>query len=127
MHCANLIQRIVTDITERHAWLLDNEAKKPATWADNLHESLSTELKDLENQIKDGKRVVRLSGTLHEKNILRRDLSRLESGRAAKAYELFQKEVEIRAKRDALYEAIEAKLTQTQQEQSLFTIQWSVT
>lgn len=123
---SDLKQGVIVEAAERQAAYLDQEAEKLDAWADDLRESLETELRDLEREVKEAKKLVRTAGNLTEKVAHRRDLNRLETAKAKKAYEIFEKNMEIGAKRDELYDSIEATLHQTQEEKPLFTIRWTV-
>lgn len=122
----DLVQRVIVEATERQAAYLDEEAEKLDQWADDLRASLETELKELERQVKETKKLVRHAGNAIQKVAYRRDLNRLESARAKKNYEIFEKNMEIEKKRDELYDSIEATLRQTQTSEDLFTIRWTV-
>ena len=98
-------------------WKLDR-------WGEDKRNSLKLALKDLEDQIKDVRKLARLAHNLPEKLKLEREKRLLETKRdeAWRAYDIAAKEVERR--KDALMDEVEKKMAQQITEQHLFTIRW---
>jgi adenine-specific DNA-methyltransferase len=87
---------------------------------------LEHEIKDLDRQIRDTKRVSKLAPTLEEKLVVQRRLHLLETQRNQKRRTLFEAQDEIDQQRDALIEAIAGRLKATVSAHELFVARYSV-
>jgi ERCC4-related helicase len=120
---AGQIQRAVS---ERNARFFGEEADKLDGWADDLKVGLEREIKEIDRQIKEARRAATAALTLEEKLAGQKQIKSLEVLRNAKRRNLFEAQDEIDRQRAALIAQIEAKLEQTTEITSLFTIRWSL-
>lgn len=116
-----VIQR---SISERNAKFFEVEAEKLDGWADDLKVALEREIKDLDRQIKEAKRMATLTPTLEEKLAGQKQIKALESQRNGKRRALFDAQDEVDRRREQLIGDIEGKLRQTMTDTEVFTIQW---
>ena len=117
-------ERIRKGISERNARFFEMEADKLDGWADDLKVGLERELKDLERQIKEARRVATVALTLEEKLAGQKAVKALEAERSNKRRSLFDAQDRIDAQRADLIAQIEGKLDQKVGLDSLFTIRW---
>ena len=104
-----------------------NEAReKLEKWADDLILAAEKALKDTKEQIKINQRQARLAISLDEQHEIQQKIQKLEKQQRRQRQEIFTVEDEIIAKRDALINALERRLTQKTQSERLFTIEWEV-
>jgi adenine-specific DNA-methyltransferase len=115
------IQRTVS---ERNAKFFEVEAEKLDGWADDLKVALEREIKDLDRQIKEAKRLATLTPTLEEKLAGQKQIRALESQRNGKRRALFDAQDEVDQQREQLISGIESKLRQTVTDTEVFTIGW---
>jgi len=111
-------------IGERNGRFLEVEAEKLEGWADDLKLGLEREIKDLDRQIKEVRRGAAGALSLEDKLAGQKRIKTLEVQRKEKRRSLFDAQDEIDAKRDTLIAGIEAKLSQSADLRSLFTIRW---
>ena len=104
-----------------------NEAReKLERWADDLVLAAEKTLKDTKEQIKICQRQARLATNLDEQHEIQQKIQKLEKQQRRQRQEIFQVEDSIIAKRDALIDALERRLTQKTESERLFTIEWTV-
>ncbi len=95
-------------------------------WATDQQKSLRTNLKELDDGIKDLKRQIRQSNTLPDKIALQKKVKAIEKRRdeAWRNYDQAAREVEN--KKDELIDTVESRLSQTMTDDVLFKIQWQI-
>ncbi len=121
------LAEIVGTMTDRNTRWFETEIEKMDQWAGDRRTSLKTELADLDDEIKDGKKQARLAPTLPEKLDRQRNLRTLE-GRRDEAWRAFDAATrDIERQKDALLDDITDRLRQNISEQELFTIRWTLT
>lgn len=104
-----------------------NEAReKLEKWADDLVLAAEKALKDTKEQIKILQRQARLATHLEEQHEIQQKIQKLEKQQRRQRQEIFKVEDVIIAKRDALIESLERRLSQKTETSSLFTIEWAV-
>jgi hypothetical protein len=104
-----------------------NQARdKLEKWADDMVLSAEKRLADTKEQIKALRRQARQAVTLDEQHHIQQNIQKLEKQQRRQRQEIFQVEDEIMAKRDALIESLERRLSQKTVTERLFTIAWSV-
>lgn len=118
--------RIVEEIGQRNAVFFDEEMDKLDFWASDQQNSLKTSLKELGDQIKELKRQIRQTNTLPDKIALQKKVKELEKRRDDAWRDYDQAAREIEKKKDELIDIVEARLSQTITENTLFTIQWTI-
>jgi len=115
------IQRM---ISERNARFFEVEAEKLDGWADDLKMGLEREIKELDRQIKEARRVATAALTLEEKLAGQKQVKALEAQRNQKRRTLFDAQDEVDQRREVLIVDIESKLQQRRDGRILFTIRW---
>lgn len=117
---------IINDIGERNAVFFDEEMDKLDRWAADQQKSLRTNLKELDDKIKELKRVVRQTNSLPEKITLQKKVKGIEKRRdeAWRSYDQAARQIE--QKKDNLIDTVEARLSQTVTDEILFQVEWKI-
>ncbi len=100
--------------------------EKLEQWADDQVLSSEKALLDTKEQIKILRRSSRQAQTLQAAHEVQQQLQKLEKLQSQQRREIFNVEDQIRDRRDALVEALERRLTQSSQVETLFSIRWAV-
>ena len=104
-----------------------NEARERLEkWAEDMILASEKELKDTKNQIKVLTRQSRLATTLQEQLEFQEKIQTLEKKKRRHRQEIFDLEDEISDKRDDLITALEKRMTQKTELETLFTLHWKV-
>jgi SNF2 family DNA or RNA helicase len=119
-------KHLLGDISERNAVFFDEEMEKLDKWAADQQKTLKSDLKDLDEQIKELKKEARRTSNLPDKLKMRRKTQTLEKKRdtAWKAYDSAAREIE--QKKDELIDEVEARLDQQTSSVPLFHIRWKL-
>jgi adenine-specific DNA-methyltransferase len=104
----------------------DEEVVKLDHWSDDLKQSMEREIKDLDKQIREARKVAALAGSLREKLEGQKAIKTLESTRKERRKRLFDAQDEIDGRRDELIEQIELQLGQKKSVTPLFTVRWNL-
>ena len=115
------------EISVRNAAILEAEAQKLDGWADDLKLGLEREIKELDRQIKEARRVASAAPSLEEKLVGQKQIRELETQRNSKRRSLFEAQDRVDRQRDGLIQSIEEKMTQETTKSSIFTVRWSLT
>lgn len=117
---------ILTQLAAKQAAWFEDEMEKLNFWADDKRKGLKSELKDYDDQIAALKKEARLAANLPDKLAIQKKLRDLDKKRdeAWKAYDADSKQIE--AQKDTLLDTVEARLQQTVEERTVFTVHWSV-
>ncbi len=117
---------ILDDIGLRNGNYFEVELEKLDKWGEDKRSSLKLTLKELDDQIKNLKKEVRLAPNLPEKLKLEKEKRKLETERdeAWKEYDNAAKDIE--KNKDKLIDEIEKKLEQLMHQKELFLIRWSL-
>jgi hypothetical protein len=113
-------------IALRNARFFEAEAEKLEGWADDLKLGLEREIKDIDRQIKEARRVATAALTLEEKLSGQKQIKALESLRSQKRRNLFDAQDDVEAQRDRFIQSLESKLTQQTSSKVLFCVRWSL-
>ncbi len=115
---------IVSRLDTRNGEFFEAELDKLDRWGEDRRATLKARLRELEDAIKTIKRDARLAANLPLKLNLEREKRGLESERdeAWKKYEDAARDIE--ARKDALIDEVEKKLSQHLSRKTLFTIRW---
>ena len=118
---------LVGESAARNAHWFDVEMEKLDHWAEDRRASLKTELSDLDDALKEAKKLARIAPTLPEKLERQRAVRTLEDKRehAWKAYDAAGREID--RQKDAVLDQISRQLEQKIDEQPLFTLRWKLT
>jgi len=115
---------IKRNISERNARFYEAEADKLEGWADDMKLSLEREIKDLDRQISEARRLARAALTLEEKLAGQKQIKALESLRSQRRRSLFDAHDQVDKQRNDLIAVIEGKLSQKSELKTLFAIRW---
>ncbi len=117
-------QELVDRIASRDTSWFDVEMDKLDRWADDRRVSLKAELDDLEQKIKEKRRMARQAANLPDKLERQRELRKLESQRdeAWRTYDQASRDVE--RKKDDLLDDMGDRMTQRTEEERLFVLRW---
>lgn len=113
-------------ISERNGRFFEVEAEKLESWASDLKLGLEREIKEIDRQIKDARRIAISALTLEDKLAGQKQIKALESRRNEKRRSLFEAQDQVDKQREILIAGIEAKLTQNISSSTLFTIRWTL-
>lgn len=116
----------ITDALDRNAAYLDEEAEKLDKWADDLRQSIRSQIKDLDTEVELAKRAIKLTGSGSDRLAARRQVNQLEAQRDEKEADSRRQTREITERREELYTAVEERLKQDNTEVPLFTIRWNI-
>ena len=114
------------DISKRNARFFEAESAKLDDWADDLKVGLEREIKDLDRQIKEARRLATAALTLEEKLAGQKQVRVLESERNQRRRSLFEAQDAVDQRREELIAQIEEKLTQRCTVEPVFTIRWRI-
>jgi ERCC4-related helicase len=119
-------QNILNTIESANLAYINEEDEKLELWADDKAKSLRLSLKEIEDAIKEQKKLSRQCANTAEKLKIMMQIRSLEDKRdeAWKDYEDAKKE--INTKKDDLLDEISARLEQKEEVEELFTIKWRV-
>jgi len=117
---------IARQLDERNAVYFDEETGKLDSWADDLKFGLETEIKQLDKDIKEAKKVASTSMSLALKLEHQKKLRELEQTRNAKRRSLYEAQDRIDEQRDTLIKKVEKQLQCTVNKVTLFTVKWSL-
>jgi predicted nucleic acid-binding Zn-ribbon protein len=87
---------------------------------------LERELKELDREIKEGRRSAMGATSLQEKLAAQKELKKAEAQRTQKRRELYDAQDAVDVRRDELIENIERQLGQSDKLETLFSVCWSV-
>ena len=119
-------QAVIKEVNDRNLSFFEQEVSKLDDWADDLKEGLEQAIKELDKMIKQIRREAKIAATLEEKLALQKQQKNLESQRNQSRRELFDKQDEVDARREAIIESLENKLNRKTHSEALFTIDWRV-
>ena len=119
--------KALVEIERRNLKYFDEEVEKLDRWAEDLKTGLEREIKELDQQIREVKRLSASAPSLQEKLEHQRRLKELDTERRTKRKRLFEAHDEIDAKRDGLIGDIEQRLQQKVSFDPLMTIRWAIT
>jgi adenine-specific DNA-methyltransferase len=113
-------------VSLRNTEYFENEADKLDGWAEDLKLGLEREIKDIDKQIRETRRLSIAALSLDEKLKYQKEIRNLESTRNTKRKSLFDAQDDIDRRRGELIAEIEAKLKIEHNRETLFEIEWRV-
>jgi len=119
-------QGIIGGISAKNAAYFEVELDKLDKWGEDRRSSLRQTLKELDDRVKELKKLARLAPNLPEKLQHEKERRQLEGKRDEAWREYDGAAREIEKKKDQLIDEIEKKLRQEVTEQELFTIRWKI-
>jgi hypothetical protein len=117
---------VLREINQRNLSYFEQEVQKLDAWADDLKLGIEQEIKELDRQIKEVRRIAAVAPTLEEKLSWQKQQRELENQRTKLRRELFSRQDVIESERNDLINQLEFKLRQDVQEQTLFTVEWEL-
>ena len=124
--CDNKKAQIIEQIGAKNGAYFEIELDKLDKWGEDKRNSLRLILKDLDDRIKELKKLARLAPNLPEKLPLEKERRQMEGKRDEAWREYDNAARDIEEKKDQLIDEIEKKLKQDISEQELFTIRWKI-
>jgi superfamily II DNA/RNA helicase len=114
-------------VEERNGRFFDEEVLKLDRWSDDLKTGLEREIKELDRQIREARKMSALAALLKDKLEAQRTLKSLEGERNRKRRELFDAQDAIDGQRDELIKRIEGQLRQRHAVKPVFCFRWRLT
>ncbi|MDH0156342.1 SNF2-related protein [Stutzerimonas stutzeri] len=116
--------QLLREINQRNMGYFDQELAKLDAWAEDLKLGLEQEIKAIDGDIKEVRRIAATAATLEEKLGYQKQQRELEGKRNKLRRELYARQDEIDAERNELIDQLEQQLQQQVQEVTLFTVEW---
>ena len=123
---ARLEKQCIQFVNTRNLGYFETEVQKLDGWADDLKVGLENALKDVDREIKDVRRTATVSATLDEKLHWQKRQRELEEQRGKLRRRMFDQQDEIDARRSALIEELEGRLSRRTMLSSVFVIKWEL-
>lgn len=120
------VTKRVKEVEQRNMKHFDEEVLKLDHWSDDLKQGLEREIKELDKEIRDVRKMAALAATLAEKLEAQKHIKALESNRKEKRKRLYEAQDEIDSRRDELIGQIEIQLSQQKSVSPLFAIRWTM-
>lgn len=120
------IQTALNKALDENNEYFQRERAKLDAWADDMMLAAEQELEDVRTQIKQARKESRLAQSLEEQKTAEEHLQKLNRLQRRKREQIFDVQDEIDAKRDAMIEALDAKMHQQSSTQHLFRIRWQL-
>jgi superfamily II DNA or RNA helicase len=118
--------KVLFAINQRNMSYFEQEVQKLESWTDDLKMGLEQEIKDIDREIKEVRRVAAIAPRLEEKLVQLRLQRDLESKRGRLRKELLARQDELESQRNNLIGELEAQLQQAVEGRVLFTIKWNL-
>ena len=120
------VQAALSRALEHSNRFFHEERERLERWADDMVLGAEKELADTKVQLRALGRQARLATTTDEQHALQLRVRELEKLQRRQRQRIFDVEDEIKDKRDALIDDLEARLVQRTEVTPLFTVRWSV-
>jgi len=118
--------KLLRDISQRNLGYFEQEVQKLDAWADDLKLGLEQEIKGIDTEIKEVRRIAAVAATLEEKLTRQKRQRELEGKRSQLRRDLFARQDQVEAQRNNVISELEARLQQQVEEHTLFTIEWEL-
>ena len=120
-------QTLLAEMTARDGHWFDAEMDKLDRWAEDRRDSLKAELADMDEALKEAKKLARFAPTLPEKLERQRAVRKLEDKReeAWRAYDEASRDID--RQKDKLLDEIGRRLEQNVEQTPLFRMRWRLT
>lgn len=117
---------LLREINQRNMGYFEQEVAKLDAWADDLKLGLEQEIKTIDGEIKELRRIAATAATLEEKLGYQKQQRELEGKRSKLRRELYVRQDKIEADRNSLIDQLELQLQQQVQEETLFSVEWEL-
>jgi ERCC4-related helicase len=117
---------LLREVNRRNLGYFEQEVRKLDAWADDLKLGIEQEIKEIDLQIKEIRRMAASAPTLEEKLVRQKQQRELEGKRGQLRRDLFARQDEIEAQHNDLINQLEVQLQQRLEEQILFTVEWEL-
>jgi ERCC4-related helicase len=118
--------QLLREINQRNMGYFEQEVAKLDAWADDLKLGLEQEIKAIDGEIKELRRIAATAATLEEKLGYQKQQRELEGKRTKLRRELYARQDEIEEERNVLIDQLEQQLQQQVQEVTLFKVEWAL-
>jgi F0F1-type ATP synthase membrane subunit b/b' len=122
----NQSSEIIATMSQKNGVWFDAEMEKLDKWAEDKRNSLKNHLKELDDQLKETKKLIRQAGSLPDKLELQKKARKLEQKRDESWKEYDDAAKELANQKDQLIDKVEARLKQQITTEELFTIQFKL-
>ena len=122
----NRKEQVLREINQRNLGYFEQELLKLDAWADDLKMGLEREIKEVDIEIKEVRRLAATSPTLEEKLVHQKCQRDLEAKRSKLRRELFARQDIIESERNDLISGLEMQMEQKVRELILFTVEWEL-
>ena len=117
---------LLYEINRRNLGYFEQELLKLDSWADDMKLGLEQEIKVIDVEIKNVRRLAAIAPTLEDKLVNQKLQREHETRRSKLRRELFDRQDLIEAERNALIAELETQMSQQLHERKLFTIEWEL-
>ncbi|WP_232821601.1 hypothetical protein [Acidithiobacillus ferrivorans] len=117
---------LLQTINQRNLGYFEQELLKLDAWADDLKLGLEQEIKSIDVEIKDVRRLAATSPTVEGKLSWQKKQRELEARRGKLRRDLFARQDEVEAQHNDLITQFEGQLQQQVEEHTLFTFEWEL-
>lgn len=119
-------EAVVAKALQQNEALFHEERERLERWADDMVLSAEKELADTRAQLRRLRREARVAPTLEEQSDIQKRKRELERRQRRQRRAIFDVEDEIAARRDELIDALERRMRQKVDSETLFMIRWEV-
>lgn len=123
----SIIKEQLKEAYDKNVAYFEEERDKLESWAEDTKNAMEQEIKALEKEIREAKKIARSMKTLDEKTREQRKVKTLEKKRDEKMLEFFNTRKMIDEKTEELLDAVESKLTLKRNITPIYTIRWELT
>lgn len=121
-----LIKKHLQDVENRAASFYESRVEQIEHWSEDLKLSLEKEIRELDKEIKNIRRLAKSAISIKEKLFSQKQIRLLESKRNSKRKKIFEEQDKIEQQRDELIERLEGDLKPETKITHLFTIRWEI-
>jgi ERCC4-related helicase len=118
--------QLLRGINQRNLGYFSQEVEKLDAWADDLKLGLEQEIKAIDAEIKEVRRIAAIAPILEEKLVHQKHQRDLESKRSKLRRDLFNRQDDIETQRNDLISRLELQLQQKIHAKNIFIIEWEL-